>query len=638
MPECECNECHQSARLHSELDHAGMLREVGRQNRGEMQTNLLFDPGFLRHGRGDWATRQQGHWLRCGNQVVVLMKDDFPSSEEEFPQQEGPLIQPPRGSSWRPLPTSNRVTDTFAFPFRWIAKVRILRNGRYDSGGTGVLISDRHVLTAAHVVEDVVRDPIQFGVEVTMALDVTRNLGVSLSAKKPDIAPGLVAGTDYALITLKDRLGDTKPRGLRGDKLGYWGTSAGGTVTTAVPVDPGRLVTQMAYTTGYPAKRSGNQMWTFSGLLVSAPQQSQIMSFTGEATKGQSGSPVWIRENGNDNMVGILVARGDVGFVVRLTWDVVFQVNNWMLASSKGTQELEFEGDQMKSRAGLYGHRFLPAGSIGLPRSDGAARYDAELGGGADDKARIRQAVQGGTRDENQLTDMVFNIRHPERQRQRLKSNERQLIQEWIEIRDLLVRPALGLSAAPSNPGWVRTLLPLLDRYRGKIPLDFLLGWVQVESGGNIRSLTPWNERGYFQLYPDDSVGLKLNHERLSSDPDYSVQAGIALVNRDAAWAQGLGFKSGSDLLWHVVKLRHWLPAGINAIVRDMRQHHVVPDTWDDFEEYVAANRPRINESIRIAAGLKQPLPPKWDVAYGIAFVNRMFNEGRRLAAGLTNP
>jgi hypothetical protein len=146
------------------------------------------------------------------------------------------------------------------------------------------------------------------------------------------------------------------------------------------------------------------------------------------------------------------------------------------------------------------------------------------------------------------------------------------------------------------------------------------------------------NERGYFQLYPDDSVGLKLNHERLSSDSDYSVRAGIELINRDAAWAQGLGFKSGSDLLWHVAKLRHWLPAGIMGIVQDMRQHHLMPDTWDDFKEYVVANRPRINESIRMVAGMKRTLPPKWDAAYGIAFVDRMFDEGRRLAAGLTIP
>jgi hypothetical protein len=52
-----------------------------------------------------------------------------------------------------------------------MAKVSILKNGRYDQGGSGVLISDRHVLTAAHVVYDVVKNSAQFSVEVTMAKD-----------------------------------------------------------------------------------------------------------------------------------------------------------------------------------------------------------------------------------------------------------------------------------------------------------------------------------------------------------------------------------------------------------------------------------------------------------------------------------
>jgi murein DD-endopeptidase MepM/ murein hydrolase activator NlpD len=56
----------------------------------------------------------------------------------------------------------------------------------------------------------------------------------------------------------------------------------------------------------------------------------------------------------------------------------------------------------------------------------------------------IRLTIQNGVRDENRLTDMVFFARHPERQGRRLQSHERPLIQEWLEIRDRLIRPALG--------------------------------------------------------------------------------------------------------------------------------------------------------------------------------------------------
>jgi murein DD-endopeptidase MepM/ murein hydrolase activator NlpD len=58
--------------------------------------------------------------------------------------------------------------------------------------------------------------------------------------------------------------------------------------------------------------------------------------------------------------------------------------------------------------------------------------------------AVIRLKIQSGERDENRLTDFVFFARHPERNGQRLQSHEQPLIQEWLEIRERLVRPALS--------------------------------------------------------------------------------------------------------------------------------------------------------------------------------------------------
>ncbi|NJM97347.1 MAG: DUF2272 domain-containing protein [Phormidesmis sp. RL_2_1] len=58
----------------------------------------------------------------------------------------------------------------------------------------------------------------------------------------------------------------------------------------------------------------------------------------------------------------------------------------------------------------------------------------------------IRLAIGTGNRDENQLTNLIFFNRHPERQGQKLSpkdANFQALSREWLDIRNQLVRPLL---------------------------------------------------------------------------------------------------------------------------------------------------------------------------------------------------
>lgn len=53
-------------------------------------------------------------------------------------------------------------------------------------------------------------------------------------------------------------------------------------------------------------------------------------------------------------------------------------------------------------------------------------------------------AIAAGNRDENALTDLAFNARHPERGGAKIQPGDKDLAKEWTQLRDTVVRPALA--------------------------------------------------------------------------------------------------------------------------------------------------------------------------------------------------
>jgi hypothetical protein len=102
------------------------------------------------------------------------------------------------------------------------------------------------------------------------------------------------------------------------------------------------------------------------------------------------------------------------------------------------------------------------AGAPELPlRSTGASIFDA-LGAFAERfrsmlatgeaLLAVSTAHQNGVRDVNELTNLVFFARHPEMNERKIQPEETALAEEWIEIRDTIVRPALdSLSQATAG-------------------------------------------------------------------------------------------------------------------------------------------------------------------------------------------
>ena len=182
-----------------------------------------------------------------------------------------------------------------------------------------------------------------------------------------------------------------------------------------------------------------------------------------------------------------------------------------------------------------------------------------------------------------------------------------------------------GGGGGGSEP-WVARLAPLLERYRGEIPLDFLVGWVKVESGGNIKSHTSLDERGYFQIHPEESKTLGLKHTQLDVDPDYSVQSGIKLIRHYMRRVQDrFKLAPGTDLFWHMVKFQHTGIGYVDTILGFMKRDGVAPDSWDAIRNYVRQNLAKLRTH-RLFARL--------DPNRLTNNVDKLFEWGRKLAPG----
>lgn len=165
----------------------------------------------------------------------------------------------------------------------------------------------------------------------------------------------------------------------------------------------------------------------------------------------------------------------------------------------------------------------------------------------------------------------------------------------------------------------VESLRPLAKKYAGRIPVDFLLAWIDHESGGRVGAVSSLNEHGLFQVFPgqDGEQGqLKLSDadfDRLLTDADFAMRVGVKLVGLYANRAARLLRDSRADWgtgssFWKLVKLFHAataLPkATINAFIADKGRP---PFSWDELQEYVLVGPNSV--SARLNAFAKKAFP-----------------------------
>lgn len=266
-----------------------------------------------------------------------------------------------------------RVNPTTGVPFRWICSLRMAFPDPANPGGSiffrgsGTLISDRHVLTAAHNLRDFIDGAVGLqtvsGVAVRPALNRTVTpFGTSGSATVRT-APGwngTSTALDFGLITLSDALGARRHASLGNQPLGFWGSPARGAGTRLRALEDRVLRGAEVNLSGYPGDKCGaspatgsasaaeiaacdlaqfasTQWRSFGRVIEPSPVGAALLAYTMDTVTGNSGSPVWLRWKEQRNLVAVhsgglggTPAVGNQG--VRITDAVLAQLRTWIRA------------------------------------------------------------------------------------------------------------------------------------------------------------------------------------------------------------------------------------------------------------------------------------------------------------------
>jgi hypothetical protein len=197
----------------------------------------------------------------------------------------------------------------------------------------------------------------------------------------------------------------------------------------------------------------------------------------------------------------------------------------------------------------------------------------------------------------------------------RLLTNDIHTLKD-IEPDALPVAPSLG------KTGW-KGVDKILDKLASAasstgIPLGLMVGWIGKESAGRLADKTSLDERGYFQLMPAESKTIGVDHERLSTDSDYSIDAGVKLIRRYQSLVDKLGVApAGSVYYWKLVKLAHSMGSGQTPKIVNLAKAAGQAGSWERLTTFA------------LDLKINGPQPKKW-----FPFIDKIYAAGRPFGFG----
>jgi V8-like Glu-specific endopeptidase len=216
----------------------------------------------------------------------------------------------------------SEVGDTTLPPYRWICSIAYEAGGQTLEGGSGCLISNRHVLTAAHVIRNKATAPASHSVYVYPGRHFSgQPFGRFMVAR----ARVSASPFDFGLITLDSPVDPA---------LQWWGHSSSRAVWWREALIPlGELVNPgiSLSTAGYPRAmdRQRRRMYESTGATVPRAFGGSFRH-TLDTTEGQSGSPIWTVRNGLHVLIGIATSYDRTSPLASFVQVIQREVNSWV--------------------------------------------------------------------------------------------------------------------------------------------------------------------------------------------------------------------------------------------------------------------------------------------------------------------